>query len=107
MCKKQQTTEHEDSPDHIILHYAPAALLQAEKNLIHLDAGLSLLGHFWGYLFSIWVVCVNFYFIYKIVSVQYIIQIYAEQHTGAVCESLNERRSRLSYCMIWRVWCFA
>ncbi len=48
MCKKQQTTEHEDSPDHIILHHAPAALLQAEKNLIHLDAGLSLLGHFLG-----------------------------------------------------------
>ncbi len=48
MCKKQQTTEHEDSPDHIILHNTPAALLQAEKHLIHLDAGLSLLGHFWG-----------------------------------------------------------
>ncbi len=50
MRKKQQTTEHEDSPDHIILHHAPAALL-AEKNLIHLDAGLSLLGHFF------WVIC--------------------------------------------------
>ncbi len=70
MRKKQQTTEHEDSPDHIILHHTPAALLQAEKNLIHLNAGLSLLGHFLGYLFSVWVVCVHFYFIYKIVSVQ-------------------------------------
>ncbi len=61
MCKKQQTTEHEDSPDHIILHHAPAALLRAEKNLIHLDAGLSLFGSFfWGYLFSVWVVCVHF-----------------------------------------------
>ncbi len=59
MCKKQQTTEHEDSHDHIILHHAPAALLRAEKNIIHLDAGLSLLGHFWGYLFSVWVVCVH------------------------------------------------
>ncbi len=45
MCKKQQTTEHEDPPDHIILRHTPAALLQAEKNLIHLDAGLSLLGY--------------------------------------------------------------
>ncbi len=48
MCKKQQTTEHKDPPDHIISHHAPAALLQAEKNLIHLNAGLSLLGHFLG-----------------------------------------------------------
>ncbi len=48
MRKKQQTTEHEDSPDHIISHHAPAALLQAENNLIHLDAGFSLLGHFLG-----------------------------------------------------------
>ncbi len=30
------------------------------------------------------------------VPVQYIVQIYAEQHTGAGCESLNERRSRRS-----------
>ncbi len=51
----------EDSPDHIILHNAPAALLRAEKHLIHLDAGLSLLGHILGgYLFSVWVVCVHF-----------------------------------------------
>ncbi len=62
MRKKQQTTEHEDSPDHIISHHTPAALLQAEKNLIHLDAGFSLLGHFLGSLCT-------FYFIYKIVSV--------------------------------------
>ncbi len=67
----------------IILHITPAALLQAEKNLIHLNAGLSLLGHS---------LC-KFVFIYKIVSVQYIIQIYAEQHSR--CESLNECRSRL------------
>ncbi len=80
MRKKQQTTEHEDSHDHIILHHTPAALLRAEKNLIHLDAGLSLLS----YLFSVWVVCVHFYFIYKIVSVQYIIQIYLCRATFAV-----------------------
>ncbi len=66
MRKKQQTTEHEDSPDHIILHHAPAALLQAEKNLIHLDAGLSLLGHFLGYLFSVCVVCVHFILFIKL-----------------------------------------
>ncbi len=62
MRKKQQTTEHEDSPDHIILHHAPAALLQAENNLIHLDAGFSLLGH----LFSVWVVCVHFILFIKL-----------------------------------------
>ncbi len=45
MRKKQQTTEHEDPPDHIILRHTPAALLQAEYNLIHLNAGLSLLGY--------------------------------------------------------------
>ncbi len=52
MCKKQQTTEHEDSPD-IISHNTPAALLPAEKNLIHLDAGFSLLGHFLGVICSV------------------------------------------------------
>ncbi len=36
----------------------------------------------------------TFYFIDKIVSVLYIVNFYAEQHTGAWCESLNERRSR-------------
>ncbi len=64
MRKKQQTTE-EDSPDHIILHNKPAALLPAEKNLIHLDAGFSLLGLFVQCLGSL---C-TFNFIYKIVSV--------------------------------------
>ncbi len=68
MCKKQQTTEHEDSPDHIILHHAPAALL-AEKNIIHLDAGLSLLGHFLGLFVQCLGSLCTFYFIYKIVSV--------------------------------------
>ncbi len=67
MCKKQQTTE-EDPPDHI-LHHAPAALLQAEKNLIHLDAGLSLLGHFLGLFVQCLGSLCTFYFIYKIVSV--------------------------------------
>jgi len=53
MRKKQQTTEHEDSPDHIILHHTPAALLQAENNLIQLDAGFSLLSHFLGVICSV------------------------------------------------------
>ncbi len=72
MRKKQQTTEHEDSPDHIILYHTPAALLQAEKNLIHLNAGLSLLGHFFGLFVQCLGSLCTFYFIYKIVSVQYI-----------------------------------
>ncbi len=67
MCKKQQTTEHEDSPDHIILHHT--ALLQAEKHLIHLDAGFSLLGHFLGLFVQFLCSLCTFYFIYKIVSV--------------------------------------
>ncbi len=53
----------------ISLHHTPAALLPAEKNLIHLDAGLSLLGHF----FVLFVQCLDslctFNFIYIIVSV--------------------------------------
>ncbi len=68
-CAKSSKQQNKDSPDHIILHNTPAALLQAENNLIHLDAGLSLLGH----LFGLFVQCLGslctFYFIYKIVSV--------------------------------------
>ncbi len=33
MRKKQQTTEHEDSHDHIISDHGPVALLQVEKNI--------------------------------------------------------------------------
>ncbi len=55
---------------HLIISYyitSPAALLQAEKNLIHLDAEFSLLGHFFGgYLFSVWVVCVHFILFIKL-----------------------------------------
>ncbi len=40
MRKKQQTTEHEDSHDHIISHHAPAALLPAEKNIIKLGSNV-------------------------------------------------------------------
>ncbi len=69
MCKKQQTTEHEDSPDHIISYHTPAALLQAEKNWIHLDAGFSLLGNFLGLFVQCLGSLCTFYFIYKIVSV--------------------------------------
>ncbi len=65
-CAKSSKQQNEDSPDHIILHHAPAALLQAEKNVIHLDAGFSLLGH----LFGLFVQFLGtFYFIDKIVSV--------------------------------------
>ncbi len=52
------------------------------------NAGLSLLGNFLGLFVQCLGSLCTFYFIYKIVSVQYIIQIYAEQHTGAWCESL-------------------
>ncbi len=62
--RKQQ---NEDSPDHIILHHAPAALL-AEKNLIHLNAGFSLLGNFFGLFVQCLGSLCTFYFIYKIVS---------------------------------------
>ncbi len=75
MRKKQQTTEQEDSHDHIILHHAPAALLQAEKHLIHLDAELSLLGLFLGSFVKCFGSLCTFYLIYKIVSVQYIVMI--------------------------------
>ncbi len=64
------------------------------------NAGLSLLGHFFGLFVQCLGSLCTFYIIDKIVSVQYIVQIYAEQHTGAGCESLNERHSRLSYCMM-------
>ncbi len=63
MRKKQQTTEHEDPPDHIISHHAPAALLQAENNLIHLDAGFSLLVHFFGLFVQCLGSLCTFYFI--------------------------------------------
>ncbi len=53
----------------IILHHAPAALLQAEKNLIHLDAGLSLFGYFLGLFVQCLSSLCTFYFIYTIVSV--------------------------------------
>ncbi len=89
MCKKQQTTEHEESPDHIILHHTPASLLQAENNLIHLNAGLSLLVHFLGLFVQCLGSLCTFYFIYKIVSVSILFKS-AEQHSR--CESLNERR---------------
>ncbi len=99
MRKKQQTTEHEDSHDHIILHHKPAALLRAEKNFIHLDAGLSLLGTFLGLFVQCLVVYVHFILFIKLFLCSISFKcIYAEQHSR--CESLNERLSRLSYCMM-------
>ncbi len=68
-CAKSSKQQNEDSHDHIISHHTPAALLQAEKHLIHLDAGLSLLGHFLGLFVQCLGSLCTFYFIYKIVSV--------------------------------------
>ncbi len=52
----------------------------------------------WIILFELFFQCLGslctFNFIYQIVSVQNIVQMYAEQHTGAGCESINKRRSR-------------
>ncbi len=63
------------------------------------NAELSLLGHF----LELFVQCLGslctFYFIYKIVPVQNIVQIYAEQHSR--CELLNERLAS-SYCVMKR-----
>ncbi len=67
-CAKSSKQQNEDSHDHIILHHTPA-LLQAENNLIHLDAGFSLLGHFLGLFVQCLGSLCTFYFIYKIVSV--------------------------------------
>ncbi len=59
---------------------------------------MSLLGNLFELFFQCLGSLCTFYFIYKIVSVQNIVQMYAEQHTGAGCESINKRRSGLSYC---------
>ncbi len=50
---------------------------------------MSLLGNLFELFFQCLGSLCTFYFIYKIVSVQNIVQMYAEQHTGAGCESLN------------------
>ncbi len=93
MHKNQQTTEHEDSPDHIILHNAPSALLQAEKNLIHLDAGLSLLGHFLGlFVQSLGSLC-TFYLMYRIVSVCILFKFMQSNIGGVNHYELHSRRS--------------
>ncbi len=54
---------------------------------------MSLLGNLFELFFQCLGSLCTFYFIYKIVSVQNIVQMYAEQHTGAGCESINKRRS--------------
>ncbi len=50
---------------------------------------------FWVIYLSYFFQCLGslctFYFIYKFFSVQNIVQMYAEQHTGAGCESINKR----------------
>ncbi len=50
-------------------------------------AEMSLLGNLFELFFQCLGSLCTFYFIYKIVSVQNIVQMYAEQHTGAGCES--------------------
>ncbi len=64
------------------------------------NAGLSLLGHFLGLFFQCLGSLCTYYFIYKIVSVQYIVQMYADQHTGAGCDSLNKGQSCQFYCLM-------
>ncbi len=61
---------------------------------------MSLLGNLFGLFFQCLGSLCTFYFIYKIVSVQNIVQMYAEQHTGAGCESVNERRSLASVLLL-------
>ncbi len=58
------------------------------------NAEMSLLGNLFGLFFQCLGSLCTFYFIYKIVSVQNIVQMYAEQHTGAGCESINKCLSR-------------
>ncbi len=55
------------------------------------NAEMSLLGNLFELFFQCLGSLCTFYFIYKIVSVQNIVQMYAEQHTGAGCESINKR----------------
>ncbi len=50
---------------------------------------MSLLGNLFELFFQCLGSLCTFYFIYKIVSVQNIVQMYAEQHTGAGCESIT------------------
>ncbi len=62
---------------------------------------MSLLGNLFELFFQCLGSLCTFYFIYKIVSVQNIVQMYAEQHTGAGCESLNKRaRVEWFYCLM-------
>ncbi len=86
-CAKSSKQQNEDSPDHIILHHT-CSTSASRNNLIHLDAGLSLLGHFLGLFVQCLGSLCTFYFIYKSFC-QYMLN-YAEQHSR--CESLNERR---------------
>ncbi len=50
MRKNQQTTEHEDSHDHIS-HHAPAALLRAEKNIIKLGSNVCVYIYIYIYIY--------------------------------------------------------
>ncbi len=67
MCKKQQTTEHEDSPDNIISHTCSTSASREQLNSP--KCCLSLLGHFFGLFVQCLGSLCTLYFIYKIVSV--------------------------------------
>ncbi len=54
---------------------------------------MSLLGNLFGLIFQCLGSLCTLNFIYKKISVQNIVQMYAEQHTGAGGESINKHRS--------------
>ncbi len=65
------------------------------------NAEMSLLGNLFELFFQCLGSLCTFYCIYKIVSVQNIVQMYAEQHTGAGCESINKPLAlRRFYCLM-------
>ncbi len=97
MCKKQQTTERGFTWYHITSHTCSTSA-SGEK----LNAGLSLWVIFWGYLFSVRVVCVHFILIIKLFLSVYCLNLC--RATFAVW--INKRTSlasRRSYCVIKRL----
>ncbi len=68
MRKKQQTTEHEDSPDHIISYYITHMQHFCKQRKINSPKSwVEPFGYFCCcYLFSVWVVCVHFILFLKL-----------------------------------------
>ncbi len=96
MRKKQQTTEHEDSPDHIISRTCSTSASREQLNSPR--CWVEPFGSFFGgYLFSVWVACVHF-----ILFIKLFLSVYCLNLCRATfgCESLNERHSCLSYFMM-------